>query len=86
MKKTLLPLISSFLMLLSSCAVATTEVGMELQIGKEGGPVGTSTARDSNILDGCADSFKPGTDYFPQKIQPEFAQGWTVEYLSLIHI
>ncbi|MCY4115676.1 MAG: ABC transporter substrate-binding protein [Caldilineaceae bacterium] len=80
MKKTLLPLISSFLMLLSSCAVATTEVGMELQIGKEGGPVGTSTARDSNILDGCVDSFKPGTDYFPQKIQPEFAQGWTVEY------
>jgi len=53
---------------------------MALESGKEGGPTGMSTAQNSNILDGCVDNFEPGTDYFPQKIQPEFAQGWTVEY------
>lgn len=53
---------------------------MALQSGKESGPTGTSTAQDSNILDGCVDNYEPGTDYFPQKIRPEFAQGWTVDY------
>lgn len=31
-------------------------------------------------LTGCVDSFDAELDYFPQKVQPERAAGWTVEY------
>jgi iron complex transport system substrate-binding protein len=31
-------------------------------------------------LTGCVDEFDPAIDYFPQKTQPDYATGWTVEY------
>jgi len=31
-------------------------------------------------LTGCAESFDPEIDYFPQKTQPDYATGWTVAY------
>lgn len=79
MKKLLL-LISSVLLLVASCAVPTSEVGLGSQGGGEGEQTGMSEVPDSNILEGCVGNYDPDLDYFPQKAQPEFAQGWAVEY------
>jgi len=37
-------------------------------------------APESNLTSGCVDTFAPDVDYFPEKTQPDFATGWTVEY------
>ena len=76
----LLLLIGSLLFLVSGCAVPTTEVGLGVQGVERGGQTGMSNVLDSNYLDGCVENYDPEFDYFPQKVQPEFAQGWSVEY------
>ena len=35
---------------------------------------------DSNIYDGCVDSFDPAVDYFPHKLSVAYATGFDVEY------
>ncbi len=80
MRKFLLVLINLLLLLTSGCAVPAREVGLGSHGGESGGQIKTSEVLDSNVLDGCVGSYDPELDYFPQKVQPEFAQGWTVEY------
>ncbi|MBI3958671.1 MAG: ABC transporter substrate-binding protein, partial [Chloroflexi bacterium] len=38
------------------------------------------TAPAMNLTGGCVENFDPAIDYFPQKTQPEYAAGWTVDY------
>ncbi|MBI1295933.1 ABC transporter substrate-binding protein [bacterium] len=43
-------------------------------------PVMDGSTPPTENLTGCVDSFDAEIDYFPQKVQPEHAAGWTVEY------
>lgn len=37
---------------------------------------------DTNITDGCVESFDPDVDYFPDKAVVEYSEGFTVEYFN----
>lgn len=39
-----------------------------------------ATALSANLTTGCVDTFDPAVDYFPDKVTPDYAIGWTVEY------
>lgn len=39
-----------------------------------------TTALTANLTSGCVETFDPAVDYFPAKVTPEYAIGWTVEY------
>jgi iron complex transport system substrate-binding protein len=39
-----------------------------------------TTALAANLTTGCAETFDPTVDYFPAKVTPEYATGWTVAY------
>lgn len=43
-------------------------------------PAVAETAPTANLVDGCVPSYDPNVDYFPEKVSPEFAQGWQVSY------
>lgn len=43
-------------------------------------PLAAQTALESNLTDACVETFDPTVDYFPEKVEPAFAQGWRVEY------
>lgn len=43
-------------------------------------PVTTTTALDANLTTRCVEKFDPAVDYFPDKVTPAYAIGWTVEY------
>ncbi|MCB0083611.1 MAG: ABC transporter substrate-binding protein [Caldilineaceae bacterium] len=45
-----------------------------------GAPVAMTAALDANLTTGCIENFDPTVDYFPDKVTPEYATGWTVEY------
>lgn len=42
--------------------------------------VTAATALSANLTTGCVDTFDPAVDYFPDKVTPDYAIGWTVEY------
>ena len=35
---------------------------------------------EANLTTGCVENFDPAVDYFPAKVTPTYATGWTVEY------
>lgn len=39
-----------------------------------------TTALGANLTTGCVENFDPTVDYFPDKVTPDYAIGWTVEY------
>lgn len=43
-------------------------------------PVTATTALDANLTTGCVETFDPAVDYFPNKVAPDYATGWTVAY------
>lgn len=43
-------------------------------------PVAVATDLDANLTTGCVENFDPTVDYFPAKVTPDYAIGWTVEY------
>ena len=66
--------------LLAGCVVAPIVPGENRPGGAGADKARSDPVPVSNILEGCVENFDPAADYFPQKVQPEFAQGWTVEY------
>lgn len=65
--------------LLAGCAVAPipeVETGSATGNGMGEG----STAPNSNLTEGCIEAFDPDFDYFPDKIAPDYAEGWSVTY------
>ena len=40
----------------------------------------TSSALTANLTDGCIEGFDPTLDYFPEKLAPTYADGFTVDY------
>lgn len=36
----------------------------------------------ANLIEGCVTAYDPDVDYFPDKVEVEFAQGFTVEYFN----
>ncbi|HVU14987.1 MAG TPA: ABC transporter substrate-binding protein [Phototrophicaceae bacterium] len=42
-------------------------------------PASTASATQEASV-GCVTNYDPNTDYFPDKVKPEYAKGWTVEY------
>jgi iron complex transport system substrate-binding protein len=42
--------------------------------------VGTTLA--ANLTTGCAEGYDPTVDYFPAKVAPDYATGWTVDYYN----
>jgi len=76
MKNTLL-LCTFALLLLVGCApiqpVATVEP-------KGAATAVMTTALGANLTTGCVENFDPMVDYFPDKVTPDYAIGWTVEY------
>ncbi len=64
---------------LAGCVVApipTVETGPETVDGVGEGPV----APESNLSEACIEAFDPDIDYFPDKITPDHAEGWSVAY------
>ena len=39
-----------------------------------------SAVLESNLSEGCIGAFDPEVDYFPDKVAPEYAEGWRVAY------
>ena len=39
-----------------------------------------SAAPESNVSEGCIGVFDPEVDYFPDKVGPDFAEGWSITY------
>lgn len=48
--------------------------------GAAGAPGAATTALEANLTTGCVETFDPTVDYFPNKVTPDYAIGWTVEY------
>lgn len=42
---------------------------------------GTPTSA-ANLTDGCAETYDPDVDYFPEKMSLRYAEGWTIEYFN----
>ncbi len=41
---------------------------------------GLVTAQEANLTAECVDTYDAEVDYFPDKVEADYAQGWTVEY------
>ncbi|MBX3015067.1 MAG: ABC transporter substrate-binding protein [Caldilineaceae bacterium] len=41
-----------------------------------------TTTLPANLTTGCVENFDPTVDYFPDKVTPAYAIGWTVEYYN----
>ncbi|MDP8977492.1 MAG: ABC transporter substrate-binding protein [Actinomycetota bacterium] len=61
-------ILSALLLLLAACATATDEAR------EAGGDSG------DNLVDRCVDDYEPGVDYFPDKVEFEYADGVSVRY------
>ncbi|MEM6429777.1 MAG: ABC transporter substrate-binding protein [Deinococcota bacterium] len=46
------------------------------------GMVSSSSNAPTTNLQGCVETYDAATDYFPDKVAPEFAEGWSVDYYS----
>ena len=64
--------------LVVGCVVAPIPAG-EAGAAAGGGGAGPA-APGSNVTEGCIGTFDPGVDYFPEKVAPDFAEGWSVSY------
>jgi iron complex transport system substrate-binding protein len=40
------------------------------------------TVPQSNLIEGCVETFDPAVDYFPDKVSVEYAENFTVEYFN----
>lgn len=76
--KTQLFCLSIVLFLMSGCV----PIQPSSATGAASTPVTTTTALDANLTTGCVENFDPTVDYFPAKVTPKYAIGWTVEYLN----
>jgi iron complex transport system substrate-binding protein len=41
-----------------------------------------SAAQETNLTDGCVENYDPNQDYFPDKVEVEYAAGFEVEYFN----
>lgn len=41
-----------------------------------------ATSIDTNLTNGCVESYDPSVDYFPDKVSLTYAEGWTIEYFN----
>lgn len=44
-------------------------------------PLG-SAPQETNLIDGCVENYDPNQDYFPDKVEVEYASGFEVEYFN----
>ncbi len=42
----------------------------------------TASAPNANLTDGCVETYDPDVDYFPDKTNLEYAEGWQIEYFD----
>lgn len=66
------------LVVLAGCTVAQFPVDESGPAADEEGM--GSAALESNLSEGCIGAFDPDVDYFPDKVGPEYAGGWSVTY------
>jgi len=79
MKTSFVLVLGLIVALLAGCAVAplpAVETGPAAANGVGEG----SAAPELNLSEGCIEAFDPGIDYFPDKIAPDHAEGWSVAY------
>ncbi len=66
--------------LLAGCVVAPVAVGEVAPEAGSGGEGAALDAPEANLTEGCIEAFDPDVDYFPEKVEPAFAEGWRVTY------
>ena len=79
MKTSFLLVLSLIVAVLAGCVVAplpAVETGPATANGLGEG----AAAPETNLTEGCIEAFDPGIDYFPDKIAPDHAEGWSVAY------
>ncbi len=76
--KTSVLLVGLVFSVLAGCVVAPIPAG---DVGAAAGGEGASSAApESNLYAGCIGAFDPDADYFPEKVAPAYAEGWSVSY------
>lgn len=68
------------LLLLSACAAPPPPVAAPADEAAPATAAGTAPAPAANLQDGCVEEFDPAVDYFPQKLEVEYAIGFEVAY------
>lgn len=70
----------SILMICTFVGVGCIPVQRTVAAVAPGGSAPVATRLDANLTTDCVETFDPTVDYFPDKVTPEYATGWTVEY------
>ncbi len=78
MKTSVLLVLGLVAAVVAGCVVAPIPAG---EAGAAAGSgVAGPAAPGSNLTEGCIGTFDPGFDYFPEKVAPAYAEGWSVTY------
>ncbi len=80
MNKTILLVLGLTVALLASCAAVPIPAGEGAPSVSDGGAEVSLVEPDSNLTEGCMEVYDPDVDYFPHKVSPDYARGWSVEY------
>ncbi len=73
-------IISVMLPLFAGCVVAPVPAADEGRAAAMTDASPGTPALEANLTSGCVEGYDPSVDYFPQKVSPDFAEGWSVAY------
>ena len=73
-------IISVMLPLLAGCVVAPVPAVDEAPAAAMTDTSSGTPVLEANLTSGCVEGYDPSVDYFPQKVSPDFAEGWSVAY------
>lgn len=66
--------------LLAGCVVEPMIVEQAGPGDGDGSTAEVAAAPETNLTEGCIETFDSEVDYFPEKVEPGFAEGWSVTY------
>ncbi len=66
--------------LFAGCVVAPVPAADEAPAAAMNSASSGTPALEANLTSGCVEGYDAAVDYFPDKVSPDFAEGWSVAY------